>query len=67
MLVVRSVRRDIARSNSSDASDISEDTLERPKWTLLRGDVFRQNKLQPMVNIGIQVFVMVLFTTRKSI
>ena len=41
MIMVRTLRRDIARYNRDDDDDDDEDVLEESGWKLVHGDVFR--------------------------
>jgi transmembrane 9 superfamily protein 2/4 len=61
LILVRTLRRDIARYNRDDDLD---DTLEETGWKLVHGDVFRPPQfpmiLTAMLGSGIQIFCMVL-------
>ncbi|XP_064624423.1 transmembrane 9 superfamily member 4-like isoform X2 [Lineus longissimus] len=63
MIIVRTLRKDIARYNKDD--DI-EDTLEETGWKLVHGDVFRppRNKklFVAMIGAGLQIFCMAFIT-----
>lgn len=63
MIMVRTLRKDIARYNRDD--DI-EETLEETGWKLVHGDVFRPPKhtklLASLVGSGLQIFCMALIT-----
>lgn len=67
MIMVRTLRRDIARYNTDDNY---EDTLEETGWKLVHGDVFRPPKyprlFAAVVGSGIQIFFMALITICKS-
>lgn len=67
MIMVRTLRRDIARYNTDDNY---EDTLEETGWKLVHGDVFRPPKhprlFAAVVGSGIQIFFMSLITICKS-
>lgn len=63
MIMIRTLRRDIARYNKEDEM---EDTMEETGWKLVHGDVFRPPKrawlLTAFVGSGVQIFFMVLIT-----
>lgn len=63
MIMIRTLRRDIARYNTDDNY---EDTLEETGWKLVHGDVFRPPKhprlFAAIVGSGIQIFFMALIT-----
>ncbi|XP_067622109.1 transmembrane 9 superfamily member 4 isoform X5 [Eurosta solidaginis] len=63
MIMIRTLRRDIARYNTDDNI---EDTLEETGWKLLHGDVFRPPKntrlFSAVIGSGIQIFFMALIT-----
>lgn len=63
MIMIRTLRRDIARYNTDDNY---EDTLEETGWKLVHGDVFRPPKhprlFAAVVGSGIQIFFMALIT-----
>lgn len=62
MIMVRTLRRDIAKYNTDD----NMDTLEETGWKLVHGDVFRPPKyprlFAAVVGSGIQIFFMALIT-----
>lgn len=66
MIMIRTLRRDIARYNTDDNY---EDTLEETGWKLVHGDVFRPPKhprlFSAIVGSGIQIFFMALITICK--
>lgn len=66
MIMVRTLRRDIARYNTDDNY---EDTLEETGWKLIHGDVFRPPRhprlFAALVGSGIQIFFMALITICK--
>lgn len=66
MIMVRTLRRDIARYNTDDNF---EDALEETGWKLVHGDVFRPPKspelFTALVGSGIQIFFMALITICK--
>lgn len=68
MIMIRTLRRDIARYNTDDNY---EDTLEETGWKLVHGDVFRPPKyprlFAAVVGSGIQIFFMALITICKEI
>ncbi|XP_070555187.1 transmembrane 9 superfamily member 4-like [Ptychodera flava] len=63
MIIVRTLRRDIARYNKEEDA---EDTMEETGWKLVHGDVFRppQRKilLSSVIGAGVQIFCMALIT-----
>ncbi|XP_006812572.1 transmembrane 9 superfamily member 4-like [Saccoglossus kowalevskii] len=63
MIIVRTLRRDIARYNKEEDA---EDTMEETGWKLVHGDVFRppQKKmlLSSVLGAGVQIFCMALIT-----
>lgn len=63
MIMVRTLRRDIARYNTDDNF---EDTLEETGWKLVHGDVFRPPRhprlFAAVIGSGIQIFFMALIT-----
>lgn len=67
MIMIRTLRRDIARYNTDDNY---EDTLEETGWKLVHGDVFRPPKhprlFAAIVGSGIQIFFMALITICKK-
>lgn len=62
LIIMRALRKDIARYNADDAEDLQEDF----GWKLVHGDVFRSpprfDVLSAMVGSGYQLFWMVLVT-----
>jgi len=66
MIMVRTLRRDIARYNRDDDDDDDEDVLEESGWKLVHGDVFRApwniGLLTALVGSGVQILGMT-FTT----
>lgn len=66
MIMVRTLRRDIARYNTEDNI---EDTLEETGWKLIHGDVFRPPRhprlFAAVIGSGIQIFFMALITICK--
>ncbi|PVD23032.1 hypothetical protein C0Q70_16294 [Pomacea canaliculata] len=63
MIMVRTLRRDIAQYNKDDDLD---ETVEETGWKLVHGDVFRPPRytilLTALVGAGIQVFFMAFIT-----
>ncbi|KAK3737539.1 hypothetical protein QZH41_010645, partial [Actinostola sp. cb2023] len=63
MIMIRTLRSDIARYNRDDDLD---DTVEETGWKLVHGDVFRPPQrpwlLTAFVGSGVQIFCMVLIT-----
>ncbi|XP_051858125.1 transmembrane 9 superfamily member 4 isoform X2 [Drosophila albomicans] len=63
MIMIRTLRRDIARYNTDDNI---EDTLEETGWKLVHGDVFRPPKntrlFSAIIGSGIQIFFMAMIT-----
>ena len=63
MIMVRTLRRDIARYNSDDAI---EEALEESGWKLVHGDVFRPPRhprlFSAVIGSGIQIFIMSVIT-----
>lgn len=68
MIMVRTLRRDIARYNTEDNI---EDTLEETGWKLIHGDVFRPPRhprlFASVIGSGIQIFFMALITICKCL
>uniref|UniRef100_A0A1W7R9E1 Transmembrane 9 superfamily member n=1 Tax=Hadrurus spadix TaxID=141984 RepID=A0A1W7R9E1_9SCOR len=63
MIIIRTLRRDIARYNKDD--DL-EDAMEETGWKLVHGDVFRPPKhpklFSAVIGSGIQIFFMTFVT-----
>ncbi|KAJ8915612.1 hypothetical protein NQ315_003396 [Exocentrus adspersus] len=63
MIMVRTLRRDIAKYNADESYD---DTIEETGWKLVHGDVFRPPKYSRLfaaiIGSGIQIFLMSLIT-----
>lgn len=63
MIMVRTLRRDIARYNADDGFD---EAIEETGWKLVHGDVFRPPKntrfFAAVIGSGIQIFFMALIT-----
>lgn len=70
MIMVRTLRRDIAKYNTDDSVNI-EDTLEETGWKLVHGDVFRPPRhprlFAAVIGSGIQIFFMALITISELI
>lgn len=64
MIIIRTLRRDIAKYNSID--DSGEDALEESGWKLLHGDVFRPPRyprlFASVIGSGIQILGMAVVT-----
>jgi len=64
MIIIRTLRRDIAKYNMAD--DDLEDSIEETGWKLVHGDVFRpplNNRLfAAVIGSGIQIFSMLAIT-----
>lgn len=67
MIMVRTLRRDIARYNADECFDT--DTLEETGWKLVHGDVFRPPRhprlFAALLGSGIQIFFMAMITICK--
>lgn len=63
MIMVRTLRRDIAKYNADESYD---ETIEETGWKLVHGDVFRPPKnsrlFAAFVGTGIQIFWMSFIT-----
>nr|XP_022903969.1 transmembrane 9 superfamily member 4 [Onthophagus taurus] len=63
MIMVRTLRRDIARYNADESMD---DAIEETGWKLVHGDVFRPPRnsrlFAAVIGSGIQIFLMALIT-----
>lgn len=66
MIMIRTLRRDIAKYNADENFD---ETIEETGWKLVHGDVFRPPKnsrfFAAVVGSGIQIFLMALITLCK--
>merc|ERR1712024_103372 len=64
MIIIRTLRKDIAKYNMADED--AEDSIEETGWKLVHGDVFRppfHNKLfAAVIGSGIQIFAMLAIT-----
>lgn len=63
MIMVRTLRRDIARYNADEGPD---EAIEETGWKLVHGDVFRPPRYSRLfaavIGSGIQIFFMALIT-----
>jgi len=68
MIMIRTLRRDIAKYNKDD--DDLEEALEETGWKLVHGDVFRAPNnpllLSALIGSGVQMLLMVLITLAFS-
>ncbi|KAL7298697.1 hypothetical protein TKK_0008456 [Trichogramma kaykai] len=68
MIMIRTLRRDIARYNAGDSDSLAglDETIEETGWKLVHGDVFRPptntRLFAAVIGSGIQVFFMTLMT-----
>lgn len=66
MIMVRTLRRDIAKYNADENFD---ETIEETGWKLVHGDVFRPPRnsilFAALIGSGIQIFLMALITLCK--
>lgn len=66
MIMVRTLRKDIARYNADEAID---EAIEETGWKLVHGDVFRPPRnsrlFAAVIGSGIQIFLMALITICK--
>lgn len=68
MIMVRTLRRDIARYNSGDSDSLAglDEAIEETGWKLVHGDVFRpptnSRLFAAVIGSGIQIFFMALIT-----
>lgn len=73
MIMVRTLRRDIARYNAGESDSLAglDETIEETGWKLVHGDVFRppsnSRLFAAVIGSGIQIFFMALITICKSI
>jgi len=67
MIIIRTLRRDIARYNSME--DSAEEALEESGWKLVHGDVFRPPRyprlFASLIGSGIQILGMSVVTICK--
>ncbi|KAL0273474.1 UNVERIFIED_CONTAM: hypothetical protein PYX00_006129 [Menopon gallinae] len=63
MIIIRTLRRDIARYNADEGPD---EAIEETGWKLVHGDVFRPPRYSRLfaavIGSGVQIFVMALLT-----
>lgn len=68
LIIVRTLRKDIARYNADDAAD---EAMEQSGWKLVHGDIFRPPKYPRLfvatIGSGVQIFLMSLITICKYI
>lgn len=68
MIMVRTLRRDIARYNADESMD---EAIEETGWKLVHGDVFRPPRntrlFAAVIGSGIQIFLMALITICNKI
>ncbi|XP_012252310.1 transmembrane 9 superfamily member 4 [Athalia rosae] len=68
MIMVRTLRRDIARYNAGESDSLSglDEAIEETGWKLVHGDVFRpptnSRLFAAVIGSGIQIFFMTLIT-----
>lgn len=66
MIIIRTLRRDIARYNADESID---EAIEETGWKLVHGDVFRPPRnsrlFAAVIGSGIQIFLMALITLCK--
>ncbi|XP_066594508.1 transmembrane 9 superfamily member 4 [Prorops nasuta] len=68
MIMVRTLRRDIARYNAGESDSLAslDETIEETGWKLVHGDVFRppinSRLFAAVIGSGIQIFFMALIT-----
>ncbi|XP_043283958.1 transmembrane 9 superfamily member 4 [Venturia canescens] len=68
MIMVRTLRRDIARYNAGDTDSLTglDESIEETGWKLVHGDVFRpptnSRLFAAVIGNGIQIFFMALIT-----
>lgn len=73
MIMVRTLRRDIARYNAGESDSLAglDETIEETGWKLVHGDVFRPptnaRLFAAVIGSGIQIFNMALITLCKKI
>ena len=73
MIMVRTLRRDIARYNAGDSESLTglDESIEETGWKLVHGDVFRppinSRLFAAVIGSGIQIFFMALITICKPI
>lgn len=66
MIIIRTLRRDIAKYN---ADDLTDEAIEQSGWKLVHGDIFRPPKYPRLfvaiIGSGVQIFLMSLITICK--
>lgn len=68
MIIVRTLRRDIARYNAGESDSLAglDETIEETGWKLVHGDVFRppvnSRLFAAVIGSGIQIFFMTVIT-----
>lgn len=68
MIIVRTLRRDIARYNAGENDSLAglDETIEETGWKLVHGDVFRppvnSRLFAAVLGSGIQIFFMTVIT-----
>lgn len=66
MIIIRTLRRDIARYNADEGPD---EAIEETGWKLVHGDVFRPPRhprlFAAVIGTGVQIFAMALITLCK--
>merc|ERR1711935_877055 len=66
MIIIRTLRRDIAAYNREELEEELDESIEETGWKLVHGDVFRPPKhftlLCSFLGSGVQIFFMVLIT-----
>lgn len=73
MIMVRTLRRDIARYNAGESDSLAglDETIEETGWKLVHGDVFRPppnpRLFAAVIGNGIQIFFMTLITICKVV
>lgn len=63
LIIIRTLRRDIAKYNADDAAD---EAIEQSGWKLVHGDIFRPPKYPRLfvatIGSGVQIFLMSMIT-----
>ena len=66
MIIIRTLRRDIAQYNREELEEELDESIEETGWKLVHGDVFRPPKhytlLCSFLGSGVQIFAMVMIT-----
>lgn len=67
MIIIRTLRRDIARYNADEGPD---EAIEETGWKLVHGDVFRPPRYSrlfaALIGSGVQICAMTLITLCKD-